>query len=327
MIHEAIPEIDYEDVSVETIFLGHRFNAPIIVEAMTGGHKLAEKINATIAKVVEKLGLGMGIGSQRAGIEDKSLVYTYRVARENAPTAFLIGNLGASQLKLGYGINEAKKALEMINADALAIHLNLLQECIQPEGEPHYKGIIEKIKEVALSIDAPLIVKETGCGISFETAVKLNSVGVAAIDVAGVGGTSFALIEGLRAGKVGDYMRAHIGKAFAAWGMPTAVSIIEVRNATDLPIIASGGIRTGIDIAKALALGADMAGIALPVLKEAYSHGVEGVENLLKRLITELKIAMLLTGSQNLDELKKKPVVLSPRITNWLSQRKLTFKK
>lgn len=327
LIHNAIPEMNLEDVDTSTKFLGHNLKAPIIVEGMTGGFELAKKLNGVIASAIEELGLGMGVGSQRAALENPELIETFKVAREKAPTSFLIGNIGATQVALSYSLDDLIKVIEMINADALAIHFNTLQECIQFEGEPKFRGITEKLREFCKCLDRPIIAKETGCGFSKEDARKLISIGVKALDVSGVGGTSFALIEGLRAKIYGNTLKHEISKTFAKWGIPTALSILEVRSVSrDIPLIASGGIRTGLEVAKAIALGADVVGIGLPVLKHAIQGGVEGVISYLNKVILEFRIAMLLVGASNVDELKKKPVVLSQRIVNWLNQRGITFR-
>ena len=205
LVHRALPEVDREKISLSTSFLGKKFSAPLIVGAMTGGTEEATKINASIAEAVEKLGLGMGVGSQRAAIEDEKLEKTYSVARKKAPTAFLIANIGGVQLVHGYGLKEVKKAVEMIDADALAIHLNAVQEALQPEGQTNFKGVLAKISEIAGELDKPVIVKETGCGISAEDAKALEAAGVKAIDVGGVGGTSFAAVEYYRSSKRESY--------------------------------------------------------------------------------------------------------------------------
>ncbi|OYT62919.1 MAG: type 2 isopentenyl-diphosphate Delta-isomerase [Thermofilum sp. ex4484_15] len=328
LIHEALPEVNLDEVDTATEFLGHEFSAPIIITAMTGGFPLAEKINGAIAEVVEELGLGMGVGSQRAAIEREELKRTYSIAREKAPNAFIIANIGASQLGLGYGREELVKAIDMVRADALAIHLNPLQECLQVEGEPKYKGILNKIKEYSGYLPVPVIAKETGAGISKEVAESLVKAGVAAIDVGGLGGTNFAIIEGLRAKERGKKLYEVMGFTFSNWGIPTAISIIEVRTVTPtLPLVATGGIRSGLDIAKAIALGADMVGIGLPVIRALMKDGREGLRELINRYILELKIAMFLTGSSKLSDLRKKPLVLSPRIVSWMEQRGLKLRR
>ena len=222
LIHRALPEVDRQKINLSASFLGKKLSAPLIVGAMTGGTEEATKINASIAEAVEKLGLGMGLGSQRAAIEDQKLEKTYKVARKKAPTAFLIANIGGVQLVHGYGLKEVKKAVEMIDADAVAVHLNAVQEMLQPEGQTNFKGVLAKITEIAGELDKPLIVKETGCGISAEDAKALEVAGVKAIDIGGVGGTSFAAVEYYRSKSPNN-----MGEVFWDWGIPTAVSLIE----------------------------------------------------------------------------------------------------
>ena len=252
LIHRALPEVNKEKIKLSTTFLGKKFNAPIIVGAMTGGTEQATQINSSIAQAVEKLGLGMGVGSQRAAIENQKLEQTYAIARKMAPNAFLIANIGGVQLVHGYGLKEVKKVVEMIDADAVAIHLNALQEAVQPEGQTNFKGVLAKIAEIAGAIDTPVIVKETGAGISAEDAKALENAGVKSIDVGGVGGTSFAAVEYYRSTAEANLS----GEAFWDWGIPTVVSLIETVQTVKLPVIASGGLRCGTDIAKALALNA-----------------------------------------------------------------------
>jgi len=321
LVHRALPEVDREKISLSTSFLGKKFSAPLIVGAMTGGTEEATKINASIAQAVENLHLGMGVGSQRAAIEDRKLESTYVIARKKAPTAFLIANIGGVQLAHGYGLKEAKKAVEMIDADALAIHLNALQEAVQPEGQTNFKGILAQISEIAGELDKPVIVKETGCGISAEDAKALESAGVKAIDVGGVGGTSFAAVEYYRStdGKI-------MGEAFWDWGIPTAVSLIETAQTVKIPVLASGGVRSGLDIAKSLALNASLAGVSQPVL-EAAVKGAKETQELLSCLIDELRNAMFLVSAQNVDALSKAPLVISGKTAHWLNTRGFNIQK
>lgn len=319
-VHKALPEIDREKIDLSTTVFNHKFSAPIIISALTGGTQEAKKINATIAKVVETLGLGMGVGSQRAALEDRRLEKTFSIVRKKAPTAFLIANIGGVQLVRGYATKEARKAVEMIDADALAIHLNPLQEAIQPEGETSFKGVLEKIGEVAKELNRPVIVKETGAGIASEEAKKLEAVGVKGLDVSGAGGTSFAAVEHFRAKGRRNPFQRRLGEAFWDWGMPTAVSIVEVSRTVQIPVIASGGIRNGLDVAKALALGASLAGLAQPVLQAAIK-GVKETEKVLRLLIEELKNAMFLVGAETPQHLNKVPVVIAGKTAEWLRAR------
>jgi isopentenyl-diphosphate delta-isomerase len=320
LVHRALPEIDRSKIDLATTVFNHKFSAPIIIESITGGVEKAKEINANIAQAVEKLGLGMGVGSQRAAIEDSMLERTFTVAREKAPNAFLIANLGGAQLVRGYGVKEAKKAVKMLNADALAIHLNPLQEAVQPEGETSYAGVLQKIEEIVHAVNVPIIVKETGAGIAAEDAKKLESIGVAGIDVAGVGGTSWAAVEYNRAKRQGDEFRQHLGEVFRDWGVPTAASLIETTQSVRTPVIASGGIRSGIDVAKALVLGASLAGMAHPVLDPAF-HGVKEVEKKLQFIIEELRNTLFLVGANSVQKLAKSPVIITGKMADWLTMR------
>ncbi len=320
LVHRALPELDKAKINLQTTFLGKKFNAPIIVGAMTGGTQKAIKINASIAQAVEKLGLGMGLGSQRAAIEDSSLEKTYRIAREKAPNAFLIANVGGVQLVNGFGVKEVKQIIEMIDANAVAIHLNALQEAVQPEGQTNFQGILSKISEITDAIDIPIIVKETGAGISAEDAKALEKAGVKAIDVGGVGGTSFAAVEYYRSDKEKGEVQSYLGEVFWDWGIPTAVSLVENAQTVKLPLIASGGIRNGTDIAKTVALGASMAGISQPILQTAIK-GTKETEEKLRYLTEELRNVMFLVGAQKLTGLTKTPLVIMGKTAQWLSAR------
>jgi isopentenyl-diphosphate delta-isomerase len=319
-VHKALPEIERSKVDLSSTVFGHKFSAPLIVEAMTGGIAEAVRINAAIASAVEELGLGMGVGSQRAAIEKPSLEKSFSVTRKKAPTAFLIANIGGPQLVKGYGAKEAKKAVDMLNADALAIHLNALQEVVQPEGETSFKGVLSKIGEIAQALDVPVIVKETGAGIAAEEAKLLASMKVAGIDVAGAGGTSWAAVEYHRAKKKRDEFRQGLGKAFWDWGIPTAISLIETLQSVSITVIASGGVRTGIDAAKALALGASLAGIAHPILLAA-TKGPKGVKKTLQVVIESLRNTMFLVGAESIPKLKKVPLVITGKTAEWLKMR------
>jgi isopentenyl-diphosphate delta-isomerase len=326
LIHRALPEINRAKINLTTSFLGKKFKAPIIVGAMTGGTEEATEINANIAEAVEKLGLGMGVGSQRAAIEDIKLEKTYAVARKKAPTAFLIANIGGVQLVHGYGTKEVKKIAEMIDADAVAVHLNALHEVVQPEGQTNFKGILAKIREIAGAIDKPVIVKETGAGISAEDAKALEDAGVKAIDVGGVGGTSFAAVEYYRSSEKENAVQHFLGEAFWDWGIPTAVSLIEASQTVKVPIIASGGLRSGTDIAKTLALNALLAGISQPILQTAVK-GAKETEDKLSCLIEELRSVMFLVGAEKLDVLTRTPVVITGKTAQWLSARGFDLQK
>lgn len=300
--YNALPEMNKAEIDLGTEFLGKKFNAPLIVEAITGGVEEAKKINKDIARVCEELGIGMGLGSQRAMIENPTLKDTYFV-RDVAPGIFLAGNIGVTELG-HYSAEEIEKAVETVGADALAIHVNAAQAAMQPEKETNFKGRLEEIKKLAEQFKKPVYIKEVGHGIDFETAKSLAKTGIKAIDVAGAGGTSWTAIDSKRGHK-------EIGETFWDIGIPTAESIAQCRKAFKGKIIASGGIRTGLDCAKAIALGADLCGLALPVFKAQQKEGSNGVKKLLEKIIEELRIAMFLTGSKNLSQLKKKAIVKS----------------
>jgi isopentenyl-diphosphate delta-isomerase len=318
-IHRALPEIDREKIDLTTRVFGHKFAAPLLVGAITGGTQVATKINATIAEAVEQLGLGMGVGSQRAALEDKRVEETFAVARKKAPKAFLIANVGGVQLKNGYGVQEVRKAIDMIDADAVAIHLNALQETAQPEGQTNFSDILQKISEIA-EVDKPVIAKETGAGIASEEARKLEAAGIKGIDVSGAGGTSFAAVEYYRAKERENSSQRRLGDVFWDWGIPTAVSIVEVAQATYVPIIGSGGIRSGVDVAKALALGASLASFSQPILHAAVK-GVKETSKTLSLLADELRNVMFLVGADSVQTLRKTSIVIGGRTSEWLRTR------
>jgi isopentenyl-diphosphate delta-isomerase len=319
-IHKALPEIDKQSIDLSTTIFGHKFAAPLIAGGMTGGTQEAMKINATIAEAVEELGLGMGVGSQRAAIEDKRLERTFAIARKRAPTAFLIANIGGVQLINGYGLKEVRKMMGMIEADALAIHLNALQESTQPEGQTNFKGVLEKIGQIAEEVEKPVIAKETGAGIAAEEAKKLEVAGVKGIDVSGAGGTSFAAVEHYRAKGHANSFPRRLGEVFWDWGVPTAVSIVEVSKTVNIHVVASGGIRNGIDVAKALAIGSSLASSSQPIL-EAAVKGVRETRDTLSLLIEELKNVMFLVGADSIQTLRKTPIVITGKTSEWLRMR------
>ena len=320
LIHRALPEINQKDVDLSTQVFGHKFSAPLIITGITGGTEKAFQINATIAEAVEELGLGMGVGSQRAALENLRFERTYSIVRKKAPNAFILANIGAPQIKNGYSLGQIKKAIDMVNADALAVHLNPLQEAVQPEGETNYSGILQKIGELAESLDVPVIVKETGAGISAEDTKKLVDAGVSGIDVAGAGGTSWAAVEYYRAKQRGDILGQEIGKDLWDWGTPTVVTLVEAVQSVSVPVIASGGVRTGSDIAKSLALGASLAGFALPVLGPSLKDSEE-VKMKLDLVIRQLRTIMFLVGASSIEGLKAVPVIVCGKTAEWLRAR------
>ncbi|RLI73926.1 type 2 isopentenyl-diphosphate Delta-isomerase, partial [Archaeoglobales archaeon] len=288
LIHNAIPEIDFNEIDTAKEFFGKKLSIPLLIASMTGGHPKTKVINKNLAIAVEELGIGLGVGSQRAAIEDVSVVDTFTVVREYAPKAFIYANIGLPQI-LKHGVEYAEKAIEMIDADAIAIHLNFLQEAIQPEGDVIAKGCFNALKEVCNEIKIPVIAKETGAGISREIAIKLKQAGIDAIDVGGKGGTSWSGVEVYRAK---DIISKNVGIDFWDWGIPTAFCIAECFDV--LPIIATGGLRSGLDLAKAIALGAELGSVALPFLKAAVESS-EKVKREIEYFTRGLKVAMFLT--------------------------------
>jgi isopentenyl-diphosphate delta-isomerase len=256
LVHKALPGIDEAEIDTSCSFLGHKLAAPLIISAMTGGHPEVKEINMHLAQAAQEAGVALGLGSQRAALEDRSLEETFSAARDAAPDIPILGNIGAVQLKRA-GPQILEQLVEMIGADAIAVHLNFLQESIQPEGDKDASGVLEAIRSAA-SGPVPIIVKETGAGISAESASELISAGVKIIDVSGVGGLSWAGVEAYRAAENGDPELEHMGRLFWNWGVPTPVSIVECR-AAGAQVISSGGVRSGLDIAKSLALGASLA--------------------------------------------------------------------
>jgi isopentenyl-diphosphate delta-isomerase len=303
-IHNALPELDIDEIDLGTTFLGKRLRAPISISSMTGGFDVARKVNRNLASAAQALGLAMGVGSQRVAIEEPSAADTFQV-RDVAPDILLFGNLGAVQLNYGYTVEHCRRAVAMIGADGLILHLNVLQEAVQPEGNRNFKGLGEKIAAVCRELEVPVVAKEVGNGISVDAALRLVRAGVKAIDVAGRGGTSWSAVEAQRAAKQG----LRPDTAFADWGIPTEEALINVRQALpDISVIASGGIRTGVDIAKSIALGADIGAIGQPLLAAALESADKVVE-LLVGVIHELKVSMFCVGAANLAALRRTPLL------------------
>lgn len=304
-VHQALPEINRDDIDLSTTLLDKHLNAPLIISSMTGGTEEAETINQNLALAAQIHGLGMGVGSQRAALEEPNLYPTYQV-RDVAPDILLLANLGAVQINYGYGVEHCQRAVEMIQADGLILHLNPLQEALQPEGNTDFSGLLAKIEDVCCGLSVPVIVKEVGWGISEEVARKLANAGVSAIDVAGAGGTSWSEVEMHRAA---SETSRRIAAAFADWGIPTAESIQMVRRgAPGLTLIASGGIRTGVEAAKSIALGADAVALATPFLKPA-TVSPEAVSEKIREILEQLRTAMFCVGARNLQELKGIPLL------------------
>ena len=305
--HDALPEIAKKDVSLETTFLGRRLAAPLLVGAMTGGTPRAAEVNRRLAIAAAKTGIGMALGSQRRMLEDAEARASYAV-REHAPELrLLVGNIGAVQLNYGVGLAEIEMLVSGAGCDAINLHLNPLQEAIQPEGDTDFSGLLARITELAPRVSVPVLVKEVGSGISETTALKLSRLPIAGVETAGAGGTSWSKIESRRAATGG--IQQTTGELFARWGVPTAESVVTCRRVLPdtMAVVASGGIRNGIEIAKALALGADVVAFALPLLK-AVEESIEAGIVAIERAKEELRTAMFLTGARNVEELRMRPL-------------------
>jgi isopentenyl-diphosphate delta-isomerase len=324
LIHDSLPEIDLDDVDTSVDFLGRRCEAPFVIASMTGGHPKAREINACLARAAQRHGIPMGVGSQRAALRMPSVAHTYEVARAEAPDAFLIGNIGAPQLidqsstEQALPIADVEAAVEMIEADAMAVHLNFTEEMVQPEGNRRARGCLAAIAEVAAELGGrtPVIGKETGSGMSPAVARRLVDAGVSALDVGGRGGTSFAKVEAQRAAERGDRRRARLGDLLGDWGVPTPVSVVAAARA-GAPVVATGGVRSGIDSAKALALGATMVGVARPMLQAAL-EGEEAIDTVIEDFVAELRVAMFLTGSRTVSDLRTASAIVLGRTHDWM---------
>ncbi len=302
-VHQALPELNLADINLSAPLLGKRLSAPFLISSMTGGTERARAINANLAQAAQARGIAMGLGSQRAAIGDPALAATYQV-RRYAPDILLLANLGAVQLNNGYGVDECRRAVEMVEADALILHLNPLQEALQHGGNVNWAGLLKKIEQVCRSLPVPVVAKEVGWGISEEVARRLAEAGIAAIDVAGAGGTSWSEVE---RHLTPDEGVRRIARQFVDWGIPTAESLQMVRRgAPHLPRIASGGMRSGLDAAKAIALGADAAAMASPFLKAA-AISAEAVIETIDELAQELRITMFCIGAGSIAALKDTP--------------------
>lgn len=323
LVHEALPETSVDAIDTSTELLGKRLRLPLVISAMTGGFAGGEQINSTLARAAERHGLAMGVGSQRAALAQPDLARTYSAARDNAPNAFLIANIGVAQLvpqsdRPGLSPAEVEELVAMIRADALAVHLNAVQELVQPEGQADARGWLAAIESVARSSSVPVIAKETGAGISAKTAVRLRDAGVAALDVGGRGGTSFAAIEAARAEQRSDQRGMLLGGLLASWGIPTLASVASACRA-GLPVIATGGVRGGLDAAKAIAMGATAVGVARPLLQAAL-EGDTALDEWIGNFRTGLVAAMYLTGSPKVPALAHARTVTTGQTAEWIRQ-------
>ena len=302
--HAALPEIDRAEIDLAVSFLGKRLRAPLLISCMTGGTEVASKINRNLALAAERAGIAVGVGSQRKALEGESTSASFEV-RAAAPTVPLLANLGAVQLNYGFGVTECQRAVDMIEADALVLHLNPLQEAIQPEGQCNFARLLPKMGEVASRLSVPVIAKEVGSGISGRLAAALAAHGITIVDTAGTGGTSWARIEAARSGDL------DLGERFAGWGIPTPESIAACSRVPGVTVIGSGGVRDGIDAAKAIALGASLVGMAFPFL-EAATESPERVLATIERTVRELEIAMFCVGARTIEELKEVTIYRRP---------------
>ncbi len=309
LIHEALPEINLEAVDTTETFFGKSLKVPLLISSMTGGTSKAMLLNRRFAEAASELGIGMGVGSQRAAFENNAVSDTFTITRKIAKDILLFANLGAIQLNNGYGLDECRRAVDMIEADALILHLNPLQEALQPEGNTNFSGLAKKVEEICSKVAVPVVIKEVGWGISTRTAKILVACGASAIDVAGAGGTSWSQVEMHRSRNISDQL---LSATFRDWGITTVESIRNVKaSAPDLPIIASGGLKDGLDIAKSIALGSTLAGMAGPLLKAA-AVSTEQLIGTIQLFTMQLKLAMFASGVLTLSKLRSVQISKSP---------------
>ena len=323
LVHVALPEVDLDTVDASIELIGRRLALPLVIASMTGGFEQGGVVNATLARAAERHGLAMGVGSQRAALRDPAARDSFEVARREAPTALLFANVGAPQLVAqgdapALTPRDVLDLAEMIRADAVIVHLNALQELVQPEGDRNAARWADAIAELVQALPVPVIAKETGGGVSEPVARRLTATGVAVIDVGGRGGTSFAAIEGMRASEQGEERGVRLANLFADWGIPTPVSVALAARA-GLPVIATGGIRTGLDAARAIALGAAAVGVARPFL-EAALEGDEAVSAFVERFAEEVRATMFLTGSATMGDLAQADRVVTGETARWLQE-------
>lgn len=320
LINDPLSDVNLDDIDLSAKFLGRRISLPLIISCMTGGYEGALAINRELALAAQSERVPIGVGSVRAGLERDELRPTFSIVRKIATSVPVISNIGAQQLVEG-GPEVARRAVQIVDADALAIHFNKLQEAVMPEGETKMKGVRRALRRAVSGLRVPCIAKETGSGMSREAAKSLKEMGFKFVDVAGSGGTSFASIEARRAIEAGNPERASIGRLFSSWGIPTAASVIEVSSVQGIGVIASGGIRNGLDAAKAIVLGADCVGVARPILEQVVKGGSPSVVSWIRNFARELRVAMFLVGAGSVDELARKPAVVTGDLYAWAKSR------
>ena len=318
LVHDALPDLDADALDLSVSLLGKKLRAPILIAAMTGGTDEAGAINKKLAEIAEERGYGFGLGSQRAMHKRASTAGTYRV-RDVAPTALLLGNVGVVQAR-AMSTDEVRQLVGDVDADALCVHLNPAMELVQPGGDRDFRGGLETIQRLVEELGVPVVVKETGCGLSPAVGMRLRKAGVTRVDVSGAGGTSWVGVETKRAAAAGDDRARSLGEAFWDWGIPTAASVALLAPLGFEAIIATGGIATGLDVARAVALGATAAGMARPVLRALHAGGHAEARALLDGVEAELRAAMLLTGCANVSALRTAPRVLGGTLAAWVSQ-------
>ncbi len=316
LLHKALPEVDLDDIDVSLSLFGKRLAAPLIISSMTGGFKDAITINDRLAQGASQVGVGMGVGSQRPVLQGQAPEDSWTVVK-NHQVPLMIANIGAPQLirqgsKKPLGLREARQALDMVDGDLLAIHFNYTQEIVQPEGDRRARGVLEAVRTIAA--DVPVLAKETGAGISRDVALQLKDAGVKGIDIGGLGGTSFSAVEFYRAQREGVKLKERLGETFWEWGIPSPISLL--LSLVGLPVVATGGLRNGLDVAKAIALGASAAGMASQMLRAA-ERSAEAVVEELEAVVAELKAVMFLTGCQSLEELRRTKVLFTGRTLEW----------
>ncbi len=312
LVHDALPELAFDELELGTTVLGKRLRAPVLIAAMTGGTERAGRINRELASIAEQRGYAIGLGSQRAMLKNKQAIQSYQV-RDVAPNALLLGNIGVVQASQ-MSVAEVSDLVSAVGADALCVHLNPAMELIQDDGDRDFRGGLETLSRLSDALPVPVVAKETGCGLSAGVAERLKRAGILHVDVSGAGGTSWVAVETHRASPE----RRALGESFWEWGIPTAASVAMLFRFGFQTLIATGGIKSGLDIAKAIALGASVGGIARPVLQSFENGGREGALAFLKGVETELRTAMLLSGSRNLAALRTAPRLITGELKSWL---------